>query len=643
MEDLPNYFDVIVVGTGMPECIIAAAAARVGKKVLHLDRNGYYGGDWASFSYDKFLEWMNEIQSSEQPCQTPIDLVTTLASFVREEETLYTCPLRSRTITNLAFKSFVKDSPDPPPAAESESSGDAQLDQASGGETKEENETVLPSNSDSAGESAEQVRESSDTDSVGQNADSNDASPEPVQDVPQLQHEWTTSEFMENRRKFNIDLAPKIMFSRGSLVELLISSNIARYAEFQCITRVLTCINGLVQQVPCSRADVFSTKNVTVVEKRMLMKFLNFCLKFEEQTEEFQGYEDKPFIEFLRSKKLTSNVEHYVIHAIAMVDETCSTLKGLQATQKFLQSLGRYGKTPFICTCYGSAELPQCFCRLCAVYEGMYYLKRKVDGVIFNNDNKCCAIISRGQRIGCEWLVMESSYAPGELIPPSLPQRISRAILITDASLHSSENKENTLLRLPPQPGVENPITVLELGSKNYVCPEDLYLVYMICRSSNATAEEDLKSAVELLFSNGSADASEDKPNQKPNVLWSVYFNQRDTSTISLNENLPSGVFLTSSPDLDLDYEHAVKEARDIFEAMCPGEEFLPRAPDPEDILIEMHNNPGDEGEGGKIENDVNGLEEDANAHEQNVVNDEVVTEQNVQESPEKTADENEQ
>lgn len=44
---------------------------------------------------------------------------------------------------------------------------------------------------------------------------------------------------------------------------------------------------------------------------------------------------------------------------------------------------------------------------------------------------------------------------------------------------------------------------------------------------------------------------------------------------------------------------------------ICPGEEFLPRAPDPEDILIECQNNPGDEGEGGKIENDVGTPTED--------------------------------
>ena len=34
--------------------------------------------------------------------------------------------------------------------------------------------------------------------------------------------------------------------------------------------------------------------------------------------------------------------------------------------QSFLFSLGRYGNTPYLWTMYGSGELPQCFCRMCA-------------------------------------------------------------------------------------------------------------------------------------------------------------------------------------------------------------------------------------------------------------------------------------
>ena len=81
----------------------------------------------------------------------------------------------------------------------------------------------------------------------------------------------------------------QLLFARGSLVELLISSNIARYAEFRSVTRVLTWLNGRLEPVPCSRADVFATHHVTVVEKRMLMKLLTVCMEYENSGKEFEG------------------------------------------------------------------------------------------------------------------------------------------------------------------------------------------------------------------------------------------------------------------------------------------------------------------------------------------------------------------
>ena len=37
--------------------------------------------------------------------------------------------------------------------------------------------------------------------------------------------------------------------------------------------------------------------------------------------------------------------------------------QGLERTQKFLKSVGRYGNTAFLWSLYGSGELPQSFCR----------------------------------------------------------------------------------------------------------------------------------------------------------------------------------------------------------------------------------------------------------------------------------------
>ncbi|KAJ1622556.1 GDP dissociation inhibitor [Pavlovales sp. CCMP2436] len=42
-----QHYDVIVLGTGMKECLLSGLLSKAGRKVLHLDRNSYYGGSSA--------------------------------------------------------------------------------------------------------------------------------------------------------------------------------------------------------------------------------------------------------------------------------------------------------------------------------------------------------------------------------------------------------------------------------------------------------------------------------------------------------------------------------------------------------------------------------------------------------------------
>jgi Rab GDP dissociation inhibitor len=57
---MEEEYDAIVLGTGLKECIISGMLSASGKKVLHIDRNNYYGGESASLTpleqlYEKFL------------------------------------------------------------------------------------------------------------------------------------------------------------------------------------------------------------------------------------------------------------------------------------------------------------------------------------------------------------------------------------------------------------------------------------------------------------------------------------------------------------------------------------------------------------------------------------------------------------
>jgi hypothetical protein len=48
--------------------------------------------------------------------------------------------------------------------------------------------------------------------------------------------------------------------------------------------------------------------------------------------------------------------------------------------------------------------------------------------------------------------------------------------------------------------------------------------------------------------------------NAKPQVLWSLYFNCPETSGFDLSASVPDNVYLCSGPDMDLDFEFAVKQ-----------------------------------------------------------------------------------
>ncbi|KAJ3588662.1 hypothetical protein NHX12_009516 [Muraenolepis orangiensis] len=72
------------------------------------------------------------------------------------------------------------------------------------------------------------------------------------------------AELLKEGRRFNIDLVSKLLFSRGSLIDLLIKSNVSRYAEFKNVSRILTCRHGNIQQV--SIVTVPSESPIRLVE-----------------------------------------------------------------------------------------------------------------------------------------------------------------------------------------------------------------------------------------------------------------------------------------------------------------------------------------------------------------------------------------
>jgi len=53
---MDEQYDCIILGTGLKECILSGVLSVEGKKVLHMDRNSYYGGDSASLNLNQLIE-----------------------------------------------------------------------------------------------------------------------------------------------------------------------------------------------------------------------------------------------------------------------------------------------------------------------------------------------------------------------------------------------------------------------------------------------------------------------------------------------------------------------------------------------------------------------------------------------------------
>ncbi|KAB0390155.1 hypothetical protein E2I00_005124 [Balaenoptera physalus] len=612
-NSLPTEFDVVVIGTGLPESILAAACSRSGQRVLHLDSRSYYGGNWASFSFSGLLSWLKEYQQNSDIGE---ESTAAWQDMIHETEEGITLRKKDETIQHTEVFCYASQDIDDNieeiddlqknPSWVASSTLIKPLDSAC---LSEETHSLYvsscevpakgtPENSGEVTDTAETLVKEEYCGYKTYKHRVSDGAKDEIKPIlednsdPPKRNRITYSQIVEEGRRFNIDLVSKLLYSQGLLIDLLIKSNVSRYAEFKNVTRILAFREGKVEQVPCSRADVFNSKELTMVEKRMLMKFLTFCLDYEQYPDEYQAFTQCSFSEYLKTKKLTPSLQHFVLHSIAMMSESsCTTIEGLKATKNFLQCLGRFGNTPFLFPLYGQGEIPQCFCRMCAVFGGIYCLRHKVQCLVVDKESgRCKAIIDHlGQRINAKYFIVEDSYLSEETCSNVRYEQISRAVLITDQSiLKTDSDQQISILIVPPvEPGA-CAVRVTELCSSTMTCMKDTCLVHLTC-SSSKTAREDLESVVKKLFTPYAETEIDKEELAKPRLLWALYFNMRDSSGVSRSSynGLPSNVYVCTGPDCGLGNEHAVKQAETLFKEIFPSEEFCPPPPNPEDVFFD--------------------------------------------------------
>ncbi|KAI9332724.1 GDP dissociation inhibitor [Zopfochytrium polystomum] len=458
-------FDVVILGTGVVQSILAAALVRAGKKVCHVDQNGYYGEQCAAFTLKGFLEKLSKQESSVK-----VDV-----------EVLSGVETKGDPLDEAAWKWL---------------HGILDL-------------TVSESNRESKVRALESM--------------------------------------LKKDRQYAIEFVPNLLFSTGAMVKLLVKSNVGQYVDFKAVEHVFIWENGELQKVPGSKEDVFKNDNISLIDKRRLMKFLMSTANHEESPTIPDG---ASFKSYLDSTGLSDQLKRVILNALCLyttedVQEQATAKDGMDKTRLFVESVGRFGPTPFLGGMYGTAsELSQAFCRLAAVYGGTYILDFHISSITELETGGVVIFPIQAP-------ILISSPAYRSKIP-GLPEQdkrtekvISRAAIVLSKQVAALGNLSLTVI--PPKTGRlvnTNGILCYHLGSENGVCPDGQALLLLETEASGKSAADDLEAAVHLLL------------NSSPGNL--------------------SFSSLEASPGIG--FEEVLSEAERIFARLCPNDEFFPAA-----------------------------------------------------------------
>ncbi|XP_031386069.1 rab escort protein 1 isoform X2 [Punica granatum] len=485
----PTTFDLIIVGTGLPESLIAAAASAAGKSVLHLDPNPFYGSHFASLGPDE-------------------------------------------------LSAFLSSSSFPPSSSSGEDPATVSL-------------TTRP---------------------LYSNVEISSLAPETLE---------------EHARKFNLDVAgPRVLFCADRAIDAILKWSTNHYLEFKAIDANFICVeNGKLMRVPDSRSAIFKDKNLSLIEKNQLMKFLKIVQRHLDPDEDASSkvsQEDleSPFAEFLAKIKLPPKIKSFPNSPGALIYPS-----------------------------YGQGELPQAFCRRAAVKRCLYVLRMPVVALLIDEENGQYRGIrlASGQDLFSPKLILDPSFvfpsqagsSPEEPVhvfsEKAVEAKVARGICITRSSL--KPDISNLLVVYPPRslyPEQDITVRVLQLGSTSAICPPGMFVLYLSALCNDATQGKKLLntaiSAIEVsqISERNAGVKNEDAEVEPPFIIWKAIFIQE------LSAGKYGSICSTPSPDGNLNYHDLVDAAEKLFHATYPDEAFFPETASPENA--DEDNCPEDDG-----------------------------------------------
>ena len=152
-----------------------------------------------------------------------------------------------------------------------------------------------------------------------------------------------------------------------------------------------------------------------------------------------------PMRDLYKKYKLEDQTIDFLGHAVALhIDDLYLEQPALPTVEKmslYLDSVGRYGDSPFLYPIYGLGGLPEAFSRLCAIHGGTYMLNTEVNEILMEN-GKVTGIKSGDQTAKAPLVICDPSYVmvDGQSDKVKAGYKVIRAICLMTHTIANTNN-----------------------------------------------------------------------------------------------------------------------------------------------------------------------------------------------------------
>ncbi|KAL4454224.1 hypothetical protein ABPG74_012181 [Tetrahymena malaccensis] len=227
-------------------------------------------------------------------------------------------------------------------------------------------------------------------------------------------------------KQFNIDLQPKLLYSNSLVVDCMRQANMDQYMDFRAVDSIYFFEPSSKKfiQTPCSKSDIFKSKEFGLMEKKQLFQFLHKCVslynkqfekqvnqnsieefdkEFEVDEETYKLYnqlKEQPCINFLRERISSKKVQDIFLYNLCnyefnpnepipeFLKQDYTTKSFLHRLNKYIKSCGVHTALPYLYTNYGTGDIPQGYARISAIFGSIYCLNKDLDIQYIKKDSE---------------------------------------------------------------------------------------------------------------------------------------------------------------------------------------------------------------------------------------------------------------